>query len=662
MAGTYAEFITWPDREEILLANPRPLLTLTGWTAAGGGLTNTYQVTVSDLTTPPTGHATLYRRVIGVLENATELTAQSSAANVDANAGSYFWDPTTGVLYVRTTGTAVDPDTKTVMAARLNLFLATTSIVLNNADGQPNTGRFYAGVIAPSGGPTVVQEMDDVRAGVKTLWDGDLVVTNADKAWFSLIHPDSGYTWKNQQVIIRLGGRYRGQSLDLSQYNTIATMLIEDVAADEATCTFALKPLARLTDVAVPVTPYFETEYPALGDGVRGTHKAILYGRAWVAPALTSTVDFGTWTIADAAYQNLYRVHGVDAIRRSDQVRVPLTEGQDYSVNLTTCTVTILREEYTSATWTIAVDATGKTHLHAEAGGTAGTRGYLSTASEIARDLLCSFAGVKSALIDSTAFSEAHLDAPEELGVWLPSPRTLASILSTNESGQPSIERSVNAIIGQTRAGLWTMRVWDPTYDATTLPILTKQDVAAFSPAPRLESLTTSTRIWFARDGRFTDTWSKADQTDTVQQYLTGVTGPPLEVWTFLRSQGDADVLAARYQFLERYATVDVDFVERGTLLSLTDVGQRVLVTYDPGATATGAYTDHAFVLVRAERGYAPHMTSQGALRDVHRVLNRCGRWKGAAEPTYASASAAQRLLAGYWGAASSPSSSLGWQ
>ena len=662
MAGTYAEFITWPDREEILLAQPRPLLTLTGWTATGGGFTNTYQVAVANVTSPPSGHQALYRRVVGARENATELTAQTSVANVDANAGSFYWDEAAGILYVRTTGAAVDPDTKTVMAARLELFLATTSVVLNATDGDANTGRFYAGIVAPAGGPTVVQEMDDIRSGVKTAWDGDLVVTNADKAFFHMLHSDSGYTWKNQQVVFKLGGRYRGQSLDLSQYQTIATMLVEDVAADEATCTFALKPLARLTDVTVPVTPYFESEYPALGDGVRGTHKAILYGRAWVAPALTSTAGFGTWTIADAAYQNLYRVHGVDAIRRSDQLRVPLTEGQDYTVNLTTCTVTIVREEYTHATWAIAVDATGKTNLHAEAGGAVGTRGYLSTASEIARDLLCSFAGVKSAGLDASAFAEAHLDAPEELGVWIPSPRSLASILSTSESGQPSIERSVNAIIGQTRAGLWTMRVWDPTYDATTLPVLTKQDFAAFSPSPRLESLTTSTRIWFARDGRFENTWAKADQADTVQQHLTGVTGPPLEVWTFLRNVGDADVLAGRYQFLERYATVEVDFMERGALLSLTDVGQRVLVTYDPAATATGAYADHAFVLVRTERGYAPHMTSQGALRDVHRVTNRAGRWKDAADPNYASASAAQRLLSGFWGAASSPSSSLGWQ
>jgi hypothetical protein len=87
-----------------------------------------------------------------------------------------------------------------------------------------------------------------------------------------------------------------------------------------------------------------------------------------------------------------------------------------------------------------------------------------------------------------------------------------------------------------------------------------------------------------------------------------------------------------------------------------------VLVTYDPGATATGAYTDHAFVLVRSERGYAPRMTSQGALRDVHRVTNRAGRWKDASAPNYATATAAERLQSGFWGAATSPSSSLGWQ
>lgn len=658
MPGTFTEFSGWSDREEILLAEIAALLTLTGW-AATAGQPNTYDVTVLNVTTPPTGHEAMYRRVTGVRENDVELTAQTSVANVNSNAGSWYWDEAAGKLYVRTTGTAVDPDTKTVVAARVTFYQATRSVVLNRVDGNADTGYFYAGGLASGGGPTSTEESTDLFSGRSVAWGGECVLVNGHAAWCHLVAADSGYTFKHQRVVFRLGGRYRGQALDLSQYSAISTMLIEDIVADDVVCRIALKPVVRLADVSVPVTPYFESEYPNLGDGVRGTFKGVLYGRAWVQPALTSTVGFGTWTIADAAYQNLYAVNAVEAVAKNDQRRVVLTEGQDYTVNLTACTVTVISETFPHTAWTLRVEATGKSHAHAEAGGAAGMRGYLSTASEIARDLLHSFAGLKAADVDDAAFDEAHLDAFEELAVWLPSPRALSSILSTTESEQPSIERSVQAVIGQNRSGQMTMRVWDPTYDAATLPLLRKEDLSAFSPSPRLERLTTATRIWFGRDGRF-NTWLLEEKTDDVQRMLTGV-DDALEVWTFLRGSGDAGVLASRYQFVTRYSTIDVDFVERGTILALAGVGDRVLVTYSPAPDASGGYTNRVFVVTRVERGYAPVTTLQGQMRDVHLVLNKAGRWKGAAEPAYASATAAERLLAGYWGD-TPPTSSLGWQ
>lgn len=657
MAGTFAEFVTWPDREEIMLAEIQALLTLTGWTATGG-FGNTYQVAVANRTTPPTGLTAAYRRVTGVRENGTDLTAQTSIANVNSNAGSWYWDEATGTLYVRTTGTAVDPDTKTVVAARVTFYVATTGLVLNLTDGNPATGIHYAGWLAPAGGPTSVQEVDDVLAGQKTTWGGECAVTNGHGAWHALVATDSGYTWKHQRVTFRLGGRYRGQELALSEFATVATMLIEDVVASEAACRFALKPLASLLEVSVPVTPYFESSYPALGDGVRGTYKAILYGRAWTTPALTDTSSFGTWTIADAAYQNLHRVHTVEAVLRSDGSRVVLVEGQDYTVNLTACTVTIVTDRFPHAEYLLHVEATGKTNAHAAAGGGVGMRGYLSTFAEIARDLLHSFAGATAADVDGTAFSDAHADAPQELAVYLPSPRALASVLSTAEDGQASLERSVNGAVLQSRAGQWMARVWDPTHDTTTLPALRKEDLAAFEPSPRLERFYTATRVHYARDARH-DTWSQAAKVTTAAQLLTGVTDE-LQVFTFLRAAGDAEVMADRYRFVQQYALVDVDLLERGSRLALVDAGARVLVTYSPAPHTTGAYTDRAFEVTRIERGYAPRMTVRATLRDVGRVTNRCGRWKDAGAPTYAGSSSAQRLLSGYWGA-STPSSSLGW-
>ena len=179
MAGTFSEFIAWDDREEILVATPNALLTLTGWVSAGGGFTNTYKVTVGNQTTPPAGHASMYRRVVGVREAAVELTAQTSIANVDANAGSWYWDEAGATLYVRTTGAAVDPDTRSVVAARIRFFLATTSIVLNRVDGDATTGQFYEGALAASG-PIATQEATDRVSGQALSWAGGGGVARSD--------------------------------------------------------------------------------------------------------------------------------------------------------------------------------------------------------------------------------------------------------------------------------------------------------------------------------------------------------------------------------------------------------------------------------------------------------------------------------------------------
>jgi len=176
-------------------------------------------------------------------------------------------------------------------------------------------------------------------------------------------------------------------------------------------------------------------------------------------------------------------------------------------------------------------------------------------------------------------------------------------------------------------------------------------------PSPRVERFTTGTRVWYGLDGRF-GTWSVSDRPSESLEALTGV-GEHAEVWTYLRGAGDADVLARRHQRAALLSTVDIDFAESGSLLAVADIGSLVVVTYDPAPSASGAYARRVCALTRLERGYAPVLTVRGQLRDVDLLLNRVGRWSGPAEPNYASASAAQRAVAGYWGGTAS---SLGWQ
>jgi hypothetical protein len=86
----------------VVLAEVQPMEPLAGWTAAGGGLTNTYYCSFLSQIATTIAAGGLYRRLDFVRQNAATLTSRASAALVDANLGSYFLDTSTNRLYVST--------------------------------------------------------------------------------------------------------------------------------------------------------------------------------------------------------------------------------------------------------------------------------------------------------------------------------------------------------------------------------------------------------------------------------------------------------------------------------------------------------------------------------------------------------------------------------
>src|SRR3954470_13185275 len=111
MAATFADFVRWPARQVNVLAELTPGYVLSGVTKTGGR-TFVYEIAMprteaASITVP---HQTIYRPVVGVQENATALTPQTSVAKVDANAGTYCGDQPNERLYIHST-TGASPDT-----------------------------------------------------------------------------------------------------------------------------------------------------------------------------------------------------------------------------------------------------------------------------------------------------------------------------------------------------------------------------------------------------------------------------------------------------------------------------------------------------------------------------------------------------------------------
>jgi len=126
LSNAYTALLASPAAAFVVLVEAQPMEPLRVWTAAGG-LANTYYASFSSQIATTITPGGLYRRLDSVKQNATALVSRASAALVDANLGSYFYDTATSRIYVSTT-TGVTPETFALVGAWFTLFFSTTSV------------------------------------------------------------------------------------------------------------------------------------------------------------------------------------------------------------------------------------------------------------------------------------------------------------------------------------------------------------------------------------------------------------------------------------------------------------------------------------------------------------------------------------------------------
>ncbi len=612
LEGTYDGLIQWPDRDLVVLLELEPSIELPTWAASTIPSDHTYQADMARFVCTDTFPGGLYRKVIGVRLDATDLTAQDTLGDVDATAGSFWWDEANALLYVHSPGGG-DPGTYTAVQAFVRFHLATTGITLNLTDGDPESGVYYHPWL-PGTLPELSATAEDFLVGLQQTEGGSVALANGHALFHVL--SQAPYQWRNKRARFFLGGQYNHLTLPRSAFETWVTMLVDTLAPGEVTCDFQLKPIHRIADQELPITPLFETEYSNLGSGVRGTSKMLGYGRAIVRPDLVDTTDFGVYLVADASKQTLFAVHAVYAVF-SDGSPQGLTAGLHYTVDLTACTITIIDPDHAWQNCSIQADVTGK-----PSGGS-----YLKHVGEIALDILTTWLGVPANTIDLDAFTQADLDAPSELAVWIKSPRQASSIFASAEEDQPSLQRSTLARIFQTREGLWTIKVWTPGAPVDAA-VIGKTDFAAFLPQASFQPTCYQVRVQYARN-LATDTFALATFTNPKTQYLSETTDV-MTIPTFLAKDFNALGLARRLLYAASTPSIDVDFVERGAKLALSSPGEKVLVTFDPAPDATGAWADQLLEIGRIDRSIAEVLTVGGRVRvnaiDAHGPYYR---WAG---------------------------------
>lgn len=631
-----ADLLDWPDRNLIVIAEAEPSIVLTDW-AETAGRTDVYEIAFPTHRERDFFPGGLYAPCVRVRQNDIDLDEEDNLDDVESNAGSWFWDAAAETLYVHST-TGSSPDEFTVYQAFVRVYLSTKPVALNHTAGDPDTGIYYHPWITEES-TAALNSVGDGLFAVKTSPTATLVIANEfGSLWQRITASNSQWWWQQRRIRLYVGGSVRSTVIERANYDQFVSMLVADVAVTDSVCTLVLKTSGNRLDQVLPPTPIFESEYPDLDSSARGKKKPLLYGRCTMAPLLVdTTVDEGLWLVADAAFQELTAVHNVWAVAKTNGAMTLLTLTTDYIVDLVNCTVTVVNAAYPADDFSLIVDTTGVD---------------METAAEITEDLLRKHLGAGDDDIDMDSFSEAALQAPEPLSVALVSPRTLSSILMTSESAQPSLERSVLAVLREMPDGRWQFKVRSLL---TTDPVasLGPRDLAKFDPEPSNETAFATTQVYYGQNSA-TGSWAISEFTDQRTKYLLAADSAATDedaaqLYTFLRDAVDADALAARYQALAGGNRLRVVFAERSAKLYRALVGDRVTITFAPAPDASGALEDEVFEVTELKKIAAPTLVTSGIVRDTRGLI---GGWPWAAdtEPAdWATATTEQRRRLGFW-------------
>lgn len=622
MTVAYDALIASVTPDFVVLVEVQPMERLAGWTAAGGGLTNTYYASFSTQIATTIVPGGLYRRLDSVRQNATALTSRASAALVDANLGSYFHDTSTNRLYVSTTSGA-NPETFALLGAWFTLFFSTTTVSLS---GQP----LYSPMITWSL-PTFSSEMPDTLFGATISDVGSLSLLNTDGVFDRL---SKQYVWRNKLVTFKLGGG----ALAYSDFATIETLRINAITVDDETCTLQLEDLGNILNKSLPLHTWGDGTIGGGGlpanptIGIDGLSQPIVFGRVENCPCALGGRTPGisdSWYAVDfnlTAY-GTYTFNAVSAVERTTQTATLLTPITDY---LTAGGVIIV----SNPTYFY------ETHdIMATVSNSAFTTN--SQFGEMALAIL-RICGESDANIDLAAFAAANTAAPQVLARYVGSPVIAADLMR-------ELEQSVDGQVYKGSDGRWTCRLLTPDLPASIVDI-SDADFVTWTPT---EDLRTTLNVVRVRYGNLplADDWFEATSSDDSVLY-GAETSDSHRIDTWLTTSEDASELAQHLRFLRAVPAMTMQAEQRGLSLISSRVGDLVSVTRSRAPNArTGSYDTHLLRIVKIEKalgGDAPTVTVW--LNDLDGQTDRIARYTDASAITWSGATAQQKARYGFYG------------
>lgn len=295
---TVSQAIQKPTASVVILAEVIAGLWCRAW-VIDGTLTNSYKISVSN-------------DVVAVRWNGDDstLTERSSAANVNSNAASWYWDRSTQLLWIR------PPGGQSIFSSVVQ---AMVQFWFSHPVPKIFDGRYYEPRLL--GAPSISTRIEAVFGEVGQVGGGTMAFADVDGFFNSLM----GYQWNAGSVVLKVGVDLPSGAMAFGDYETLATWSIEDWTRDDEKFEPTLvEPKAR-NKTKLPIDRFTLEDYPAIAQENVGKAIPIRYGKHYgVAPILLDGAT-KTFKVAGHAIRQFTRV----AISRSVEEPRSITTAAD---------------------------------------------------------------------------------------------------------------------------------------------------------------------------------------------------------------------------------------------------------------------------------------------------------------------------------------------
>lgn len=627
-ATTFVDLIASPSSEKVFLAEIKAAEEVTNF-ALTAAQTYTYELSyLNETITLADSKTEIIRKAVVSCElDGTALTVKTSIATVEGTAGTYWHDTANALLYIHPPDDG-SPNHHTVIAY-FWLYFATKGIILDS--------RYYEPYVSDRGIPQISQETQAIHWGICKISSGAVELLNG-RGYFDQIAKK--FIWANKTCKILLGG----DLLPYAEYTTIFSAKIFGTSFTSGL--FILELESKSFDLLriLPINNFWVSTWANLDPAAEGRPIPYYWGNydATQAPIVTC--------INSAYAVNTYQFKICDttfhAITSITQVYVDFGAGAGWG------TIAHANEDLAQATFTIdsASFVFGVSRVKVSFQGYHSGGILIDGAPEVAEDILLNQCGYVSADLNAASFTASKATSDCVLNVSVENEISALTIMET-------ICKSDLAFLDEDGSGLLRYRTWEPVATGT-IPVIAKEDIFE----PTIEEDATEI-YWKVKVGY---SWQSSiaeylytEESNNLTRYKYG-RNDHLTYDTYLRNKSNADVLAARINWITREPSPILNFSLKASQITKT-LGDKLKVTLarSPYATA-GGYIERVFEIIEKNISCFPLVVNHRA-RDLMDYGSNVGFWMGASAPDWDDATQQQREDSGFWCDANGYADSTNW-